>query len=100
MQEMPSDAFNNLGVFVSMLLLVVGVLVVYLVLMVRTVLDMLRCEAHGVVLTFAFLALIPFPPILIMGIMVMIIWHLHKRDLSAGERQTTRTPARAAQNEA
>ena len=51
-------------------------------------LDMLRYDAHGVLLTFAFLALIPFPLILIMGIMVLIIWHYHKRDIVAGERQT------------
>lgn len=50
---------------------------------------MLRYEVHGVLLTFAFLALIPFPLVLIMGIMVLIIWHYHKRDILAGKRQTT-----------
>ena len=54
----------------------------------RAVIDMLRYDTHSVLLTFAFLALIPFPPILVMGIMVLIIWHYHKRDLLAGERQT------------
>ena len=58
-----------------------------LVLMVRAVIDMLRYDTHGVFLTFAFLALIPFPPIVVMGIMVLIIWHYHKRDILAGERQ-------------
>ncbi len=53
-------------------------MIVYLVLMVRAVIDMLRHDTHGVLLTFAFLALIPFPPILVMGIMVLIIWHYHK----------------------
>jgi len=56
--------------------------------MVRAVIDMLRCDTHGVLLTFAFVALIPFPPIVVMGIMVLIIWHYHKRDILAGERQT------------
>jgi hypothetical protein len=47
---------------------------------------MLRYDVHGVLLTFAFLALIPFGPILIMGIMVLVIWHYHKKDILAGER--------------
>ena len=59
-----------------------------LVLMVRAVIDMLRYDTHAVLLTFAFLALIPFPPIVVMGIMVLIIWHYHKTDILAGERQT------------
>ena len=45
---------------------------------------MLRYDVHGVLLTFAFLGLIPFPPILIMGIVVLVIWHYHKRDIRAG----------------
>ena len=55
---------------------------------VRAVIDMLRYDVHGVLLTFAFVALIPFPLILIMGIMILIIWHYHKRDIVAGKRQT------------
>ena len=63
-------------------------MIVYLVLMVRAVIDMLRHDTHVVLLTFAFLALIPFPPILVMGIMVLIIWHYHKWDILAGKRRT------------
>jgi len=36
---------------------------------------------------FAFLALIPLPPILVMGIMILIIWHYHKQDLLARDRR-------------
>ena len=88
MQDMPSNAFNSLAVVIPILLVLVGVLVLYLVLMTRAVIDMLRYDVHGVLLTFAFLALIPFPPILVMGIMVLIVWHYHKRDILAGKRQT------------
>lgn len=42
---------------------------------------MLRHEASPVLLTFSFLALIPFPLILVLGIMILIIWHYHKKDL-------------------
>jgi len=87
MQDMPSNAFNNLAAVIPFLLILIGAVIVYLVLMVRAVIDMLRYDTHGVVLTFAFLALIPFPPIVVMGIMVLIIWHYHKRDILAGERQ-------------
>ena len=63
-------------------------MILYLVLMVRAVIDMLRHDTHGVLLAFAFVALIPLPPTVVMGIMILIIWHYHKRDILAGERQT------------
>ena len=88
MQDMPSIVFSNLAVVIPILLALIGALVAYLVLMVRAIIDMLRYDVHGVLLTFAFLALVPFPLILVMGIMVLIIWHYHKRDILAGERQT------------
>ena len=77
---------DNLNLAIPVLLLLITLLVVYLVLMVRAVIDMLRYDVHGVLLTFAFLALIPFPLILIMGIMILIIWHYHKKDILAGKR--------------
>lgn len=88
MQNMPSIVFNNLAVVIPILLVLVGAVVVYLVLLSRAIIDMLRYDVHGVLLTFAFLALIPFPLIMVMGIMVLIIWHYHKRDIVAGQRQT------------
>jgi hypothetical protein len=88
MQDMPSTVFSNLAVAIPILLALIVALVVYLVLMVRAIIDMLRYDVHGVLLTFAFLALVPFPLILIMGIMVLVIWHYHKRDILAGKRQT------------
>ncbi len=88
MQDMASKAFSNLAVAIPILLVLIGALILYLVLMARAVIEMLRHDTHSVLLTFAFLALIPFPPIVVMGIMVLIIWHYHKRDILAGERQT------------
>ena len=88
MQDIPSALFSSLAVVIPILLVLIGALVVYLVLMVRAIIDMLRYDVHGVLLTFAFLALIPFPLILVMGIMVLVIWHYHKRDILAGKRQT------------
>ncbi len=87
MQDMPSVAFSNLAIVIPILIVLIGAVVVYLVLIVRAIIDMLRYDVHGVLLTFAFLALIPFPLILVMGIMVLIIWHYHKRDILAGKRQ-------------
>ena len=86
MQNMFSSI--DLSVLIPALLLLIILVVVYLVLMVRAVIDMLRYDVHGVLLTFAFLALIPFPLILIMGIMVLIIWHYHKKDILEGKRQS------------
>ena len=88
MQEIHNSIAENLDVFIPILVALIILLVVYLVFMVRAIVDMLRYDVHGVLLTFAFLALIPFPLILIMGIMILIIWHYHKKDILAGKRQS------------
>jgi hypothetical protein len=81
------DAFGaitrNLAVVIPVAIVLIAVIVVYLVLMARAIIDMLRRAVHPVLLTFAFLALIPVPLVIVMGIMVLIIWHYHKRDLPA-----------------
>ncbi len=79
---------ENLAVAIPILVVLVGAVVVYLVLMVRAIIDMLRYDVHAVLLTFAFVALIPFPLILVVGIAILVIWHYHKRDIVAGKRQT------------
>jgi hypothetical protein len=88
MQNTLISTTDNLYVFIPMLLVLITLVVVYFVFMVRAVIDMLRYDAHGVLLTFAFLALIPIPLIMIMGVMILIIWHYHKKDILAGERQS------------
>ena len=88
MQDILSTIADNLDVIIPILFVLITLVVVYLVFMVRTVIDMLQYDVHGVLLTFAFIALIPFPPILVMGIMVMIIWYYHKKDILAGKRQS------------
>ena len=88
MQNIFSSITDNLDVFIPILLVLIALGIVYLVFMVRTVIDMLRYDVQGVLLTFAFIALIPLPPILVTGIMVMIIWHYHKKHILAGKRQS------------
>lgn len=53
-------------------------LVIYYVYLARAILEMLDREANAVLLTFALLALIPGPLLLIMGILIMIIWSRHR----------------------
>ena len=88
MQNMHGSIAENLDVFIPILLMLITLVVVYLVFMVRAVIDMLRYDVNGVLLTFAFLALIPFPLIVVMGVMVLIIWHYHKKDILAGKRHS------------
>ena len=57
-------------------------LVVYYVYLVRAILEMLGREVSAVLLTFSFLALIPGPLLIIMGILVIIIWSKHKARMS------------------
>ena len=68
---------------IPIVLAFIVVVVVYLVLMIRVVIDMLRHDVNGVFLTFTFLALIPFPPFMVLGIAILIIWRSHKADLLA-----------------
>ena len=58
-----------------------GMLVLYYVLLVRAILEMLDLNANKVLLGFCFVALIPAPPFILMGIMLMVIWNLHRRGL-------------------
>ena len=86
MEQMPIVALfdaigGNLALAVPILLLLLGAIVVYLVFMVRAIIEMLRYEASSVLLVFSFVALVPFPLILILGILILIIWHYHKPDL-------------------
>ncbi len=58
-----------------------GLLVLYYFLLVRAILEMLQHDTNMVMMTFSFLALVPVPPLLILGIAIIIIWHIHKKSL-------------------
>ena len=88
MENIISSIANNLDVFIPILLVWTALVIVYLVFMGRAVIDMLRYDVRSVLLTFAFIALIPLPPLLVTGIMVMIIWHYHKKRILARKRQS------------
>ncbi len=66
-------AFTGGGIFILVLL------VIYYVFLVRAVLDMLRQKANTALLVFAMLGLIPVPPLIILGVLMIIIWTLHSR---------------------
>ncbi len=64
-------------------LVLLGLIVLYYVLLGKSILGMLRSNIQqNVLLTFAFLSLILSPFTLIMGICVIIIWARYKRSLS------------------
>ena len=70
-------------VIIVLILVLLGLIVLYYVLLVRSILDMLRRDIQQrILLTFAFLSLIFSPFTLIMGINVIIIWAIHKKSLS------------------
>ncbi len=86
MQSTPGEGLvnavgANLGWIVLVVLIVLGLLVFYLFLIGRAVIEMLRHDVSPVLLTFGFLALIPLPPVLVLGPMILIVWHFHKKDL-------------------
>jgi len=71
-----------LTLIVSGAVVLIALLVLYYSLLVRAILQMLGRETNTVLLFFSFLALVPVPFTLMMGIMVLIIWKLHKRTLA------------------
>lgn len=65
-------------------LVLLGLIVLYYVLLGKSILDMLRRNIQqNSLLTFAFLSLIFTPFTIIMGICVIIIWARYKRSLPA-----------------
>lgn len=62
-------------------IVLLGLLVLYYSLLVRAILQMLRTQTNTVLLIFSFLALIPSPFTLIMGIFILVIWKLHRKTL-------------------
>ncbi len=79
-------AFTGAGILMFFLLFI------YYVLLVRAVLDMLRRKANTPLLVFAMLGLIPLPPLIILGVLMIIIWTLHRQ--TGANASTAASPAR------
>ena len=77
------DLSIDLGTLISVLVILVGFLIVYYILLVRALVEMIRLDAPGVVIVFTYISLIPFPLLLILGILNLIIWHLIRKDMMA-----------------
>lgn len=75
---------DNAVIAIPILVILIGLVVFYYILLVKAILQMLRRGVPSVLLTFSFISLVPFPLTLILGIMILIIWHYHKRDQQAG----------------
>jgi hypothetical protein len=76
-------------------LVAAAILVVYYIFLGRTILQMLRADAHTVLLVFACLALLPVPPMVVMGIVLMIIWAVHNGGVAAAPAPAEQPAARA-----
>jgi hypothetical protein len=71
------------AVIIVVILILLGLIILYYALLVRSILDMLRRDIQqNILLTFAFLSLIFSPFTVIMGINVLIIWAIYKKNLS------------------
>lgn len=69
------------GTLISVLVIVVGLLITYFFFMIRALVEMIRLDAPGVVIVFTYISLIPFPLLLILGILNLIIWHFVREDM-------------------
>ncbi len=79
MDQMMGWMADNWLAFTGAGILMLILLVIYYVLLVRAVLDMLRRKANTALLVFAMLGLIPLPPLIILGVLMITIWTLHRR---------------------
>lgn len=68
---------------ISVLVVSVGLLILYFFFLVRALIEMIRLGAPGVVIVFTYISLIPFPLLLILGILNLIIWHFVRKDMMA-----------------
>ena len=62
-------------------LVVLGGLVAYYILLERALLEMLRFGVNPVLLTFSFLSLIPLPPLVVMGVVILVLWGHYRKVL-------------------
>jgi len=81
MSEM--DFSIDTGTLISVAVVILGLLIVYFVFLIRALIEMIRLDAPGVVIVFTYISLIPFPLLLILGILNLIIWHFVRVDLLA-----------------
>lgn len=81
MSEM--DFSVDMGTLIGVLVVVLVLLVTYYVFLVRALVEMISLDASGVVIVFTYLSLIPFPLLLILGILNLIIWHFVRADMLA-----------------
>ena len=65
----------------TILVVVLGLLIIYYVLLIRALIEMIRLDAPTVVVVFTYISLIPFPLLLILGILNLIIWYFVRKDL-------------------
>ncbi len=79
MDQMMGWMADNWLAFTGAGILMLVLLVIYYVLLVRAVLDMLRRKTDTALLVFAMLGLIPLPPLIILGVLMIIIWTLHRQ---------------------
>ena len=71
------------GTLISVLVVLVGLLILYFVFLIRALVEMIRLDAPTVMIVFTYISLIPFPLLLILGILNLIIWHFVRTDMMA-----------------
>ena len=68
-------------VWLALILVLIAIVLVYYFLLVPRIQQMLALKASPVLLAFALLALLPIPPLVVVGVLIMIIWDGHRKTL-------------------
>lgn len=59
----------------------IAIVLVYYVLLVPRIQQMLDLKASPVLLAFALASLLPTPPTLVLGVLIIFVWEGHKKTL-------------------
>jgi len=83
---MDMDFSIDPGTLAMVAIAIIGLLIVYYYFLVRAVVEMIRSGAPPVMVVFTYLAIIPLPPLLVLGVLSLVIWHCVRDDLLAARR--------------
>jgi hypothetical protein len=65
----------------AVIIVAIALVLIYYALLVPRIRDMLDLRASPVLIAFALASLIPFPPAVVLGILIMFIWEGHRKTL-------------------
>ena len=71
----------HLVLILAAIVISIAVVLVYYALLVPRIQQMLDLKASPVLLAFALASLVPIPPAIVLGVLIMFVWEGHRKTL-------------------